>query len=167
MGWIKIYLQINDILILQQKCVGDQQWSFCWLEYQCATPTSHVTLMWCRMQPLCIYMHSEDVSLLERGALFQRAFCLQALIECPHFRRCYVQASMELKPEDISLLERYPPMSLLVQRVLSCTGCSGIGTWRCVPTRRGVPYVLDQRVCLHLVFHCFSDCLTYSWWCHC
>ena len=35
----------------------------------------------------------EDVSLLER---------------CPHFRGCYVQASMELGPEDVSLLERYP-----------------------------------------------------------
>ena len=33
----------------------------------------------------------EDVSLLER---------------CPHFRGCYVQASMELGPEDVSLLER-------------------------------------------------------------
>ena len=27
---------------------------------------------------------------------------------CPHFRGCYVQASMELGPEDMSLLERYP-----------------------------------------------------------
>ena len=35
----------------------------------------------------------EDVSLLER---------------CPHFRGCYVQASMELGPEDVSLLERWP-----------------------------------------------------------
>ena len=35
----------------------------------------------------------EDVSLLER---------------CPHFRGCYVQASMELGPEDVSLLERCP-----------------------------------------------------------
>ena len=33
----------------------------------------------------------EDVSLLER---------------CPHFRGCYVQASMQLGPEDVSLLER-------------------------------------------------------------
>ena len=36
---------------------------------------------------------SEDVSLLER---------------CPHFRGCYVQASMELRPEAVSLLERCP-----------------------------------------------------------
>ena len=36
----------------------------------------------------------EDVSLLER---------------CPHFRGCYVQASMEMGPEDVSLLERCPP----------------------------------------------------------
>ena len=35
----------------------------------------------------------EDVSLYER---------------CPHFRGCYVQASMELGPEDVSLLERCP-----------------------------------------------------------
>ena len=35
----------------------------------------------------------EDVSLLER---------------CPHFRGCYVQASMELGPEDVSLLEKCP-----------------------------------------------------------
>ena len=35
----------------------------------------------------------EDVSLLER---------------CPHFRGCYVLASMELGPEDVSLLERCP-----------------------------------------------------------
>ena len=26
----------------------------------------------------------------------------------PHFRECYVQASMELGPEDVSLLERCP-----------------------------------------------------------
>ena len=38
----------------------------------------------------------EDVSLLER---------------CPHFRGCYVQASMELGPEDVSLLERCPHFS--------------------------------------------------------
>ena len=35
----------------------------------------------------------EDVSLLEM---------------CPHFRGCYVQASVELGPEDVSLLERCP-----------------------------------------------------------
>ena len=38
-------------------------------------------------------MGPEDVSLLER---------------CPHFRECYVRASMELGPEDVSLLERCP-----------------------------------------------------------
>jgi hypothetical protein len=38
-------------------------------------------------------MGPEDVLLLER---------------CPHFRGCYVQASMELGPEDVSLLERCP-----------------------------------------------------------
>ena len=35
----------------------------------------------------------EVVSLLER---------------CPHFRGCYIQASMELGPEDVSILERCP-----------------------------------------------------------
>ena len=35
----------------------------------------------------------EDMSLLER---------------CPHFRGCYVLASVELGPEDVSLLERCP-----------------------------------------------------------
>ena len=42
---------------------------------------------------LCNTSGPEDVSLLER---------------CPHFRGCYVQASMELGPEDVSLLERCP-----------------------------------------------------------
>ena len=40
---------------------------------------------------LCIDVCPEDVSLLER---------------CPHFRGCYVQASVNLGPEDVSLLER-------------------------------------------------------------
>ena len=30
------------------------------------------------------------------------------LERCPHFRGCYVQASMELGPEDVSLLEKCP-----------------------------------------------------------
>ena len=30
------------------------------------------------------------------------------LERCPHFRGCYVQASMELGPEDVSPLERRP-----------------------------------------------------------
>ena len=30
------------------------------------------------------------------------------LERCPHFRGCYVQASMEVGPEDVSLLERCP-----------------------------------------------------------
>ena len=41
----------------------------------------------------CWALGPEDMSLLER---------------CPHFRGCYVQASMELGPEDVSLLERCP-----------------------------------------------------------
>ena len=63
---------------------------------------------------------------------------------CPHFRGCYVQASMELGPEDVSLLERcshfrgcYVQASMELgpddrevssfQRVL-CTGFNGVGT---------------------------------------
>ena len=30
---------------------------------------------------------------------------MSLLERCPHFRGCYVQASMELGPEDVSLLE--------------------------------------------------------------
>ena len=44
----------------------------------------------------------EDVSLLER---------------CPHFRGCYVQASMELGPEDVSLLERCPHFRGVIYRL--------------------------------------------------
>ena len=33
---------------------------------------------------------------------------MSLLERCPHFRECYVQASMELGPEDVSLLERCP-----------------------------------------------------------
>ena len=60
-----------------------------------------------------------DVSLLERCPHFRGCY-VQASVElgpedvslmlerCPHFRGCYVQASMELGPEDVSLLERCP-----------------------------------------------------------
>ena len=33
---------------------------------------------------------------------------MSLLERCPHFRGCYVQASVELGPEDVSLLERCP-----------------------------------------------------------
>ena len=47
----------------------------------------------------------EDVSLYIREvSLFQSPL----LERCPHFRVCYVQASVELGPEYVSLLERYP-----------------------------------------------------------
>ena len=57
-------------------------------------------------------------SLLERCPHFRGCY-VQALMElgpedvsllerCPHFRGCYVQALMELGPEDVSLLERGP-----------------------------------------------------------
>ena len=62
-------------------------------------------------------------------------------LRCPHFRGCYVQASMELGPEEVSLLERCPhfrgcyvqasmelgPEVSSFQRVL-CTGFNGVGT---------------------------------------
>ena len=61
---------------------------------------------------------AEDVSLLERCPHFRGCY-VQASMElgpedvsllerCPHFRECYVQASMELRPEGVSLLERCP-----------------------------------------------------------
>ena len=34
--------------------------------------------------------------------------CVSLLERCPHFRGWYVQASLELGPEDVSLLERCP-----------------------------------------------------------
>ena len=42
---------------------------------------------------------------------------------CPHFRGCYVQALMELGPEDVSLIREVSSF----QRV-SCTGFNGVGT---------------------------------------
>ena len=47
---------------------------------------------------------------------FRRVLCtmelgpedVSLLERCPHFRGCYIQASMELGPEDVSLLERCP-----------------------------------------------------------
>ena len=58
------------------------------------------------------------MSLLERCPHFRGCY-VQASVElgpedvsllerCPHFRGCYVQASVELGPEDVSLLERCP-----------------------------------------------------------
>ena len=62
-------------------------------------------------------LEPEDVSLLEKCPHFRGCY-VQASMElgpedvsllerCPHFRGCYVQASMELGPEDVSLLEKY------------------------------------------------------------
>ena len=59
----------------------------------------------CQRVLLYLCQLSWDVSLLERR---------------PHFRGCSIQASVELGPEDVSLLETF-------QRVL-CTGFSGVGT---------------------------------------
>ena len=50
------------------------------------------------------YMYTYTCVLYCRGVLI-----LDGLLKrCPHFRGCYVQASMELGPEDVSLLERCP-----------------------------------------------------------
>ena len=54
----------------------------------------------------------EDVSLLER---------------CPHFRGCYVQASMELGPEDVSLLERCPHFRGYYMYIVHVHVCTGLG----------------------------------------
>ena len=61
---------------------------------------------------------------------FQRGVCtgsmelgpedVSLLERCPHFRGWYVQASMELGPEDVSLLERCPHFR--------GTGFNGVGT---------------------------------------
>ena len=45
------------------------------------------------------------------GALILNPLCAIYLYtgwRCPHFRGCYVQASIDLGPEDVSLLERCP-----------------------------------------------------------
>ena len=58
------------------------------------------------------------MSLLERCPHFRGCYVhasmelgpedVSLLERCPHFRGCYVQASVELGPEDVSLLERCP-----------------------------------------------------------
>ena len=49
----------------------------------------------------------EDVSLLER---------------CPHFRGCYVQASMELGPQQVHIM-----WGSYLDRKFVCTGFNGVG----------------------------------------
>ena len=81
------------------------------------------------------------MSLLERCPHF-RGWYVQASMElgpedvsllerCPHFRGWYVQASMELGPEDVSLLERCPHFrgwyALLFIEVSFSKGCPN---WR-------------------------------------
>ena len=64
---------------------------------------------------VCSAMGSEvHVSLLERVFSFQRVLCtglgcedVSLLERCPHFRGCYVQASMELGSEDTSQVVFY------------------------------------------------------------
>ena len=51
--------------------------------------------------------------LISEGVIIQSSMELgpedvSLLERCPHFRGCYVQSSMELGPEDVSLLERCP-----------------------------------------------------------
>ena len=61
---------------------------------------------------------------LSEGVMYRLRWSwdLSLLERCPHFRGCYVQASMELGPEDVSLLERCPHFKGL------CTGFNGVGT---------------------------------------
>ena len=47
--------------------------------------------------------------------------CPSLLERCPHFRGWYVQASMELEPEDVSLLERCPHFRGWYVHVCTCT----------------------------------------------
>ena len=42
-------------------------------------------------------------------------------LRCPHFRGWYVQASMELGPEDVSLLERCPHVIQMVRNSILLT----------------------------------------------
>ena len=76
----------------------------------------------------------EDVFLLERCPHFRECY-VQASVElgledvsllerCPHFRECYVQASMKIDHEDVSILFREVSS---FQRML-CTGFNGVGT---------------------------------------
>ena len=51
---------------------------------------------------------------------------MSLLEKCPHFRGCYIQASMELGPEDVSLLEKCPHfrgcyVQALWRNVIPCT----------------------------------------------
>ena len=46
------------------------------------------------------------------------------LERCPHFRGWYVQVSVELGPEDVSILERCPHC----KGCYTCTGFNGVGT---------------------------------------
>ena len=59
-------------------------------------------------------MGPEDVSLLER---------------CPHFRGCYVQASMELGPDDVSTRGSLIPFQVGVAVVMAIgNGTSTLGS---------------------------------------
>ena len=49
---------------------------------------------------------------------------MSLLERCPYFRGCYVQASMELGPEDVSPLERCPHF----RGCYRCTGFNRVGT---------------------------------------
>ena len=63
-------------------------------------------------------LEPKDVSLLQRCPHFRGCYVhasvelgpedVSLLERCPHFRGCYIRASVELGPEDVSLLERCP-----------------------------------------------------------
>ena len=86
--------------------------------------------------------------------------------ECPHFRGCYVQASMELGPEDVSLLERCPhfrgcyvqasmekmcPYNIYILYIFSVDHCS----IKCWLTSRGLhnPHALSHTHLLTQTLH--------------
>ena len=68
---------------------------------------------------MCIHIYGTNLHVQASVELGPEDVSL--LERCPHFRGWYVQASMELGPEDVSLLERCPHFGV-------CTGFNGVGT---------------------------------------
>ena len=79
----------------------------------------------------------EDVSLLER---------------CPHFRGCYVQASLESGPEDVSLLERCPHVILPLTTHIFFTGAVNLLLdlhWRPDLVHPSLCLLVLRNLCFH------------------
>ena len=56
---------------------------------------------------MCNFSKVEDTCVhVKKGRTCTCVFV--SIRRCLHFRGCYVQSAMELGPEDVSLLERYP-----------------------------------------------------------